>query len=113
MSALAKNPDDTEARWVLIALALEACDNSFGCDLLRPLVARDTAQVRWLVAAARWVRDLTGVDTTATLRECLKELEEDDPAFGARLAKLAAGADSDGALASRVALTVLAGGRLP
>jgi hypothetical protein len=72
---LAGDPYDEQARWILIAVALDACENSFAHELLEPLVLRDERQIRWLIGAAEWVSTVSGFDTTEQLQESLARLE--------------------------------------
>lgn len=78
---LRRDSSDDETRWGLIAHALYRCDNDFARDHLLVLTRKDVSNLRWLVAAAIWVARVSGVDTTASLRESLEDLRSTVPDF--------------------------------
>lgn len=84
-------PDDEESRWILFADKVLSSSADLGFPEIEPLLLRDFASIRWLMAAARWNYLLTGIDPVVALRkpldhlgrtvgsveDCLKALEAD------------------------------------
>ncbi len=78
-SALALNPGDEEARWILFALGLHYGDNDSWLKSLGPLAENDPRLLRWLVAAGRFIFLRTGHNPGASLRDFLKRLAKKVP----------------------------------
>ncbi|MBB4794460.1 hypothetical protein [Streptomyces nodosus] len=66
---LARNPEDSAARWGLVALSLVHGANDGGLSLLGPEIAADPAIVADAVTIADWVFQEIGFDLTRELRE--------------------------------------------
>jgi hypothetical protein len=102
---LEANPGDTEARWILAAVALAHCSQGV-IALLAPLVAEHPSNLRWLVDVTVWIWEDSGADYTAALRHELSMLQN-DPAVRSLIAGHA-GNDELGR-SVQVARSVLAG----
>jgi len=80
---------DDETLWIGVACDLDYCDNDFGREYLEVLLERDPANVKWMMAAARWVWSLSGYDPTDRLRNTLGRLATRVSSFAAALSHLA------------------------
>jgi hypothetical protein len=69
--------------------------------------------VRWLVAGACWVRDLSGVDTSETLRSRLRRLSARIGDFDAKLDALERSGDAHVSEMAKIASLVMSGEDLP
>ncbi|MFG2839925.1 hypothetical protein ACGFZH_40075 [Streptomyces zaomyceticus] len=95
---LACNPQDTTARWALIALSLALGANDGGLSLIGPEIAADPAIVADVITIADWVLQEIGLDLTRELREACSHADRQ---------ALEALARTDGGEAARVALKAL------
>jgi len=80
---------DDETLWIGVACDLDYCLNDFGREYLEVLLERDPANVKWMIAAARWVWSLSGYDPTDRLRNSLGRLATRVSRFAAALSHLA------------------------
>jgi hypothetical protein len=104
------DPDDAEACWVLAALhVVHYCETDFGREYLEPLVARNSALVVWLVAAADYVFQTSGAPTRQLLRESLLRLAGRVPELGEQLRRGSRGDDPFLARMASAALAVIEG----
>jgi hypothetical protein len=101
---IAKDPEDDAARWALFAYDVCLYAAHFGTPHLEPIVARDTAELRWLVAAYRCVQPISAGAKTE-LRRSLARLKSRVPDWPARLQALAHSADASVAEAAKLALS--------
>jgi hypothetical protein len=109
LETLEADPGHDVARWTVIAWELCVGDNDFAATLLEPLVERDVSNVCWLVAAARWIYDLSGVETSEALRASLMRLVGRVDNFSKRLDELQQSADPHANQMVQVAEAVLSG----
>jgi hypothetical protein len=103
---LDRDPDDHEARWVVISYTLAWCQ--YGAEeLVRPLIREDIRNVRWLVGASEWLTATSGPDRTDALRAALRSSTDE-----ASLQGLASTGTAPERRAARIALAVLDGSPL-
>ena len=103
---------DERILWCLAGLEVRYCTNDFGRTYWVPLVARDAANVRWLVESAGWVWWNSGYDPTRWLRESLESVSPKAEFRGA-LKALEAHESRGLARAAGVALSIMQGGTIP
>ena len=111
--ALAADPGDDIVRWTVIAFDLYFGDNGFAVTLIEPLIERGFAHLRWLVAGARWVFDLSGVDTSMALRDALLRLRRHIGGFDQKIEQLSASVDVHMREMAGTAIDVMRGRDLP
>ncbi|MEU7123463.1 hypothetical protein [Streptomyces zaomyceticus] len=95
---LARNPQDSTARWALIALSLVHGANDGGLSLIGPEIAADPATVADAITIADWVLQEIGLDLARELREACSHADRQ---------ALEALARTDGGEAARAALKAL------
>ena len=105
---------DHDTLWVGIAADLDLCLNDYGRPFLEVLVRRDITNIKWMVAAARWVLMLSGYDPSQTLRDSLTRLTDSTSELRADLKNLVERREDDPKLqeAAGDALGVMEGGKL-
>jgi hypothetical protein len=73
---LEANPGDTDARWILAALAMTDYAPRGGViTLLAPLAAEHPYMLRWLVDLTVWIWNTSGYDCSPKLRDELSTLQ--------------------------------------
>jgi hypothetical protein len=105
-------PIDGESEWIEVAYALHYCSNDFGRRHLEHLVELDVENIQWLIAAARWVWELTGYDTTDFLKQSLEGLREKLQDFDNKLTILRESGSYRIRIAAIQAIDILNGKRL-
>ncbi|WP_328489925.1 hypothetical protein [Streptomyces zaomyceticus] len=95
---LARNPQDSTARWALIALSLVHGANDGGLSLIGPEIAADPATVADAITIADWVLQEISLDLARELREACSHADRQ---------ALEALARTDGGEAARAALKAL------
>jgi hypothetical protein len=106
-------PVDEETEWIEVAYALHYCSNDFGRRHLEHLVELNIDNIQWLIAAAVWVSEISGFDTTHSLRQSLEALREECLDFDKSLNSLKESNNDRVRSAAIQAVDILNGQRLP